>query len=74
MIVYLLDGTHEVFRYFYGVRRYTKGEDPPFEAVVGVLHSVADDRDGSNTHRCGDRSHHRVLPQQSLVWLQDGPP
>lgn len=40
MIVHLLDGTYELFRHFYGVRRFNKGEDPPLGAVVGVLHTV----------------------------------
>ena len=40
MIIHLLDGTYELFRHFYGLRRYTKGEDPLFGAVAGVLHSV----------------------------------
>ena len=40
MIVHLLDGTYELFRHFYGLRRFTKGEDPPFGAVIGVLHTV----------------------------------
>ena len=40
MIVHLVDGTYELFRHFYGLRRFSKGEDPPFGAVIGVLHSV----------------------------------
>ena len=32
MIVHLIDGTYELFRHFYGLRRFTKGEDPPFGA------------------------------------------
>jgi 5'-3' exonuclease len=40
MIVHLLDGTYELFRHFYGLRRFTKGRDPPFGAVAGVLHTV----------------------------------
>jgi len=36
MIVHLIDGTYELFRYFYGIRRMKKG-DPPFGAVQGVL-------------------------------------
>ena len=40
MIVHLIDGTYELFRHFYGVRRFTKGDDPPFGAVTGVLHTV----------------------------------
>ena len=40
MIVHLIDGTYELFRHFYGQRRFNKGEDKPFGAVVGVLNSV----------------------------------
>ena len=37
VIVHLIDGTYELFRHFYGLRRFNKGEDQPFGAVVGVL-------------------------------------
>ena len=40
MIVHLVDGTYELFRHFYGLRRFTKGEDRPLGAVVGVLQTV----------------------------------
>ncbi len=40
MIVHLIDGTYELFRHFYGQRRFNKGEDKPYGAVVGVLNSV----------------------------------
>src|SRR5881409_4369186 len=40
MIVHLVDGTYELFRHFYGLRRFHKGEDPPTGAVIGVLHTV----------------------------------
>ncbi len=40
MIVHLLDGTYELFRHFYGLRRFTKGKDRPMGAVVGVLNGV----------------------------------
>ena len=40
MIVHLIDGTYEVFRHFYGLRRFTKGTDKPYGAVVGVLQTV----------------------------------
>jgi 5'-3' exonuclease len=40
MIVHLVDGTYEVFRHFYGLRRFTKGKDRPMGAVVGVLNGV----------------------------------
>jgi 5'-3' exonuclease len=40
MVVHLVDGTYELFRHFYGLRRFNKGVDRPFGAVVGVLQSV----------------------------------
>src|SRR5947208_3472487 len=47
MIVHLVDGTYELFRHFYGLRRFTRvkgsasrGADPPYGAVVGVLNGV----------------------------------
>src|SRR5436190_5735016 len=40
MIVHLIDGTYELFRHFYGIRRFKK-TDPPFGAVAGVLTTVA---------------------------------
>ena len=40
MIVHLVDGTYELFRHFYGLRRFTKGMDRPYGAVVGVLQTV----------------------------------
>ncbi len=39
MIVHLIDGTYELFRHFYGLRRFTKG-DRPLGAVAGVLNGV----------------------------------
>jgi 5'-3' exonuclease len=38
--VHLVDGTYELFRHFYGLRRFTKGKDRPYGAVVGVLQTV----------------------------------
>jgi 5'-3' exonuclease len=40
VIVHLIDGTYELFRHFYGLRRFTKAEDRPMGAVVGVLNGV----------------------------------
>src|SRR6266699_136322 len=40
MIVHVIDGTYELFRHFYGLRRFTKGKDRPYGAVVGVLQTV----------------------------------
>src|SRR5204862_5327474 len=40
MIAHLVDGTYELFRHFYGLRRFNKGVDRPYGAVVGVLQTV----------------------------------
>ena len=40
MVVHLIDGTYELFRHFYGLRRFTKGKDRPYGAVVGVLQTA----------------------------------
>jgi len=47
MIVHLVDGTYELFRHFYGLRRFThvkgsapRGVDRPYGAVVGVLQTM----------------------------------
>jgi 5'-3' exonuclease len=37
MIVHLLDGTYELFRHFYGLRRAKLPEDPPLGAVLNML-------------------------------------
>ena len=37
MVVHLVDGTYELFRHIYGLRRFNKGKDRPYGAVVGVL-------------------------------------
>jgi 5'-3' exonuclease len=50
MVVHLLDGTYELFRHFYGIRRFTKGEDPPFGAVIGVLNTVVQMFETGATH------------------------
>ena len=40
MIIHLVDGTYELFRHFYGLRRFTKGKDRPMGAVAGVLNGI----------------------------------
>src|SRR5947207_12772254 len=41
VIVHLVDGTYELFRQFYGLRRSTKGVDVPYYSVICVLNSVS---------------------------------
>ena len=49
MIVHLVDGTYELFRHFYGIRRGS-AEPPRFSAVAGVLHTVAQMLEEGATH------------------------
>lgn len=49
MIVHLIDGTYELFRHFYGIRRFKKS-DPPFGAVSGVLRMIAKMIEEGATH------------------------
>ena len=49
MVVHLVDGTYELFRHFYGLRRFTK-VDRPLGAVKGVLHTVLEMIEQGATH------------------------
>lgn len=50
MIVHLVDGTYELFRHFYGIRRWKQDEDPPLGAVAGVLITVLEMIETGATH------------------------
>jgi 5'-3' exonuclease len=50
VIVDLIDGTYELFRHFYGLRRFNKGADKPFGAVTGVLTTVVQMLEEGTTH------------------------
>src|SRR5213594_3845245 len=67
MIVHLVDGTYELFRQFYGRRRSTKGEDKPFDAVVGVLHSVLEMIEQGATH-VGVATDHVIESFRNELW------
>ncbi len=67
MIVHLVDGTYELFRQFYGLRRYKKGEDPPFGAVIGVLHSVLQMIETGATH-VGVATDHVIESFRNDLW------
>jgi len=66
MIVHLVDGTYELFRHFYGIRR-AKGTDPPFGAVGGVLGTVAEMLEGGATH-IGVATDHVVESFRNGLW------
>ncbi len=67
MIVHLIDGTYELFRHFYGLRRFTKGEDRPFGAVVGVLHTVLQMVETGATH-LGVATDHVIESFRNDLW------
>ena len=67
MIVHLLDGTYELFRHFYGIRSFTKGEDPPFGAVVGVLNTVLQMIEQGATH-VGVATDHVIESFRNDLW------
>jgi 5'-3' exonuclease len=67
MLVHLLDGTYELFRHFYGLRRFTKGEDRPFGAVVGVLNTVLQMVEAGGTH-FGVATDHVIESFRNGLW------
>src|SRR5688500_7351466 len=66
MIIHLLDGTYELFRHFYGIRRFKKS-DPPFGAVSGVLSTVAQMLDEGATH-VGVATDHIIESFRNTLW------
>ena len=66
MIVHLIDGTYELFRHFYGIRRFKK-TDPPFGAVSGVLHMVAKMIEDGATH-VGVATDHVIESFRNGLW------
>jgi 5'-3' exonuclease len=67
MIVHVVDGTYELFRQFYGQRRFNKGKDKPFGAVVGVLHSVLEMFETGATH-LGVATDHVIESFRNDLW------
>jgi 5'-3' exonuclease len=67
MIVHLIDGTYELFRLFYGGRRFRKGDDPPFGAVRGVLATVLQMLETGATH-IGVATDHVIESFRNELW------
>jgi 5'-3' exonuclease len=66
MIIHLIDGTYELFRHFYGIRRFKKS-DPPFGAVSGVLHMVVKMIEDGATH-VGVATDHVIESFRNDLW------
>ena len=67
MIVHLIDGTYELFRHFYGARRFNKGTDKPYGAVIGVLQTVLQMIEGGATH-VGVATDHVIESFRNDLW------
>jgi hypothetical protein len=67
MIIHLIDGTYELFRHFYGHRRYNKGKDKPFGAAVGVLNGVLQLIEEGATH-IGVATDHVIRSFPNELW------
>ena len=67
MVVHLVDGTYELFRHFYGQRRWNKGKDAPFGAVNGVLHTMLQMIEKGATH-VGVATDHVIESFRNGLW------
>lgn len=67
MIVHLVDGTYELFRHFYGQRRFNKGIDAPHGAVAGVLNTILQMIESGATH-IGVATDHIVESFRNDLW------
>ena len=66
MLVHLIDGTYELFRQFYGIRRFQK-TDPPLGAVAGVLSGVVRMIEEGATH-VGVATDHIIESFRNTLW------
>lgn len=67
VIIDLIDGTYELFRHFHGLRRFTKGEDRPFGAVIGVLNGTLQLLENRATH-VGVATDHVIESFRNELW------
>jgi 5'-3' exonuclease len=67
MIVHLIDGTYELFRHFYGLRRGSDGKDRRFGAVAGVLNTVLQMIGEGATH-LGVATDHVIESFRNELW------
>jgi 5'-3' exonuclease len=67
MMPHLVDGTYELFRHFYGLRRVPGIEQRPFAAVVGVLNTVLEMIEKGATH-VGVATDHVIESFRNRLW------
>ena len=66
MIIHLIDGTYELFRHFYGIRRAHR-KPAPLSAVGGVLHTVVQMLETGATH-LGVATDHVIESFRNALW------
>jgi len=67
VVVHLVDGTYELVRHFYGLRRFNKGKDKPLGAVAGVLHTGLQMIEKGATH-VGVATDHVIESFRNDLW------
>jgi 5'-3' exonuclease len=67
LVVHLIDGTYELFRHFYGLRRFNKGKDARYGALIGVLRTVLQMLEGGATH-LGVATDHVIESFRNELW------
>jgi 5'-3' exonuclease len=67
VIIHLIDGTYELFRHFYGLRRFSGGADRPYGAVVGVLNTLLQMIEEGATH-LGVATDHVIESFRNQLW------
>lgn len=67
VIIDLIDGTYELFRHFHGLRRFTRWEERPLAAAVGVLNGVLQILENRATH-VGVATDHVIESFRNELW------
>jgi len=67
MIVHLVDGTYELFRHFYGLRRFEKGDPARYGAAIGVIGTVLGMIETGATH-IGVATDHVIESFRNDLW------
>ena len=67
MVVHVVDGTYELFRHFYGLRRFTEGRDRPLGAVTGVLQTIVQMLEQGASH-IGVATDHVIESFRNRIW------
>jgi 5'-3' exonuclease len=67
LLVHLIDGTYELFRHYYGLRRAPELQQRPLSAAAGVLHTVLEMIEKGATH-VGVATDHVIESFRNRLW------